>query len=145
MLHSRRILLAPAALLAAVLLASCGSSTDEKRSAMAVEESGSACLGSAFPVIDLTEVADPLTLTVCQLGQIPQGSSAGVAGVEIKSSNTDVVDVFNGYKEDLPDGGTFAIEGKGIVAAGVGTADITLFDPASPDSPVQQLRVLVTK
>ena len=140
MTNKRALILAPAALVAALLLGACSSSTQADRAAMPAESSASqGCFGSELPVIDLASATDPVTMTVCQLGQFT--AAQGDADVEITSSNTDVVDTFAGYQEQKRDGSMFELAGKGIVATSVGTADVTI---TSGDTHLQ-FRVLVTQ
>ena len=151
MICKRNLILAPAAVLAALLVASCGSSNQadgEVRSVL-VTASGEECLSHELPVVDLIGAADPVTMAVCQLGAIPELPDGDDAKLVIESSNPDVVDVFEGYQDELPNGEIFEIKGKGIIAVGVGTADIIITDPSGEiffetGESFKQFRVLVT-
>ena len=114
-----------------LILGACSADTDRQA---AVAESA-----PALPIVALPPMQETVVMSVDQLGQFETFPDDKEYLVE--SSNEEVVSVFMGYTDDSG----VSIDGPGLLAVGVGMADITVYDPDFVGDPFERFRVSVTE
>ena len=114
-----------------LILGACSADTDRQA---AVAESA-----PALPIVALPPMQETVVMSVDQLGQFETFPDDKEYVVE--SSNEEVVSVFMGYTDDSG----VSIDGPGLLAVGVGMADITVYDPDFVGDPFERFRVSVTE
>lgn len=114
-----------------LILGGCSSDTDRQA---AVAESA-----PALPIVALPPMQETVVMSVDQLGQFETFPDDKEYVVE--SSNEEVVSVFMGYTDDSG----VSINGPGLLAVGVGMADVTVYDPDFVGDPFERFRVSVTE
>ena len=114
-----------------LILGACSADTDRQA---AVAESA-----PALPIVALPPMQETVVMSVDQLGQFETFPDDKEYLVE--SSNEEVVSVFMGYTDDSG----VSINGPGLLAVGVGMADVTVYDPDFVGDPFERFRVSVTE
>ena len=131
-----------------LLVSSCASANETSRSAMSVESDVASSEASPPDLqcpdgggIDhyISETMDTLTMRVCEWASFPADAKI----FTLKTSNPDVLWV--GDYEQTAGGDTvkYIVGGGGVVAVAAGQAQVTLYDPDSPDTPVSTIQVIV--
>lgn len=114
-----------------LILSGCSSEPDRQA---AVAESA-----PTLPIVALPPMQETLVMSVDQIGQFETFPDDKEYVVE--SSNEEVVSVFMGYTDDSG----VSINGPGLLAVGVGMADVTVYDPDFVGDPFERFRVSVTE